>query len=179
MVVSKTSSSMNSRYSPSTFFSWILFLVVQISLNNALHSGTWFFVPRIGILLFTFGKASKMSLSLSSSLDCANLPGKGTFGGMGLERIEFGTTLRELDGVGDLEGCGKDCSPLVVALSIFSSSDNSCSSTFWLGLDVFGSSPTSLPLPKVIASTISKSPIEFVPWIMRSLQVDFSIRSSP
>ena len=45
-----------------------------------------------------------MPFSPSSSL---NLQGIGTFGGTGLESIEYGTTLPELGGVGSLGGCGK------------------------------------------------------------------------
>ncbi|KAM2919891.1 hypothetical protein COP2_041808 [Malus domestica] len=100
-----------------------------------------------------------MSFSLSSSLEIMNLQGIGTFGGMGLERVEFGTTLPKLDGVRALEGCGKGCSSLAVALSTSSSSCSSWSSTLWLCLDVFRLAPTSILLPKVIVSAISKSPV--------------------
>ena len=111
-----------------------------------------------------------MPFSPSFSLDCMNLQGIGTFGGIGSERIEFGTTLLELDGVGALEGCGKGggsrigcgkaSSKLVVALSFSSSSSSNCSSMFRLVWDVLDSSPTSTPLSKVIGSSISNYPVE-------------------
>ena len=65
-----------------------------------------------------------MSFSLSSFLDCKNLQGIGTFGGIRLERIEFGTTLPELGSIRALEGCDKVCSFVVVALSSSSPWDN-------------------------------------------------------
>ncbi|KAM1138279.1 hypothetical protein ACFX14_036068 [Malus domestica] len=52
-------------------------------------------------------------------------------------------------------GCGKGGSSPAVALLFSSSLSSSCSSMFWLGLDVLGSSPTSMPLSKVIASAMS------------------------
>ncbi|KAM2332488.1 hypothetical protein ACFX1X_023049 [Malus domestica] len=117
-----------------------------------------------------FGKVSKLSFFPSSILDCKNLRGKCAFGGMGLERIEFGTTLPELGGGGarvaaalglEMIGCcSKTSSKLAVVEFSSSYLDNSSLSTSRLWSDTLKSPATSIPLLKLIASTISKSPIE-------------------
>ncbi|KAM1458262.1 hypothetical protein ACFX2I_035325 [Malus domestica] len=102
-----------------------------------------------------------MPFSPSSFLDCMILQGIRTFGETGSGQIEFRLTLVVMDGIEGIWGCGKGGYSLAVALLFSSSSSNSCSSMFWLGLDVLGSPPTSISLPKVIASWISKSSFKF------------------
>ncbi|KAM2208072.1 hypothetical protein ACFXTI_024123 [Malus domestica] len=97
----------------------------------------------------------------SSSLDCLILQGIRTFGETGSRRIEFRLTLVVVDGIEGIWGYGNGGSSLTVALLFSSSSSISYSSMFWLGLDVLGSPPTSITLPKVIASWISKSSFKF------------------
>ncbi|KAM1262903.1 hypothetical protein ACFX13_028641 [Malus domestica] len=99
-----------------------------------------------------------MSFSLSSFLDCINLRGKGTFGGIGLEVLELGPNLPVLDDLEALEGWGKGCFTFAVALSYSSSSSSSFLSFFWLDLDIYGSVSTSLPLCNVIALAVSNPP---------------------
>ena len=102
-----------------------------------------------------------MPFSPSSSLDCMILQGIKTFGETGSGQIEFRLTLVVVDGIEGIWGYGKGGSSLIMALLFSSSSSSSCSSMFWLGLDVLGSPPTSIALPKVIASWISKSSFKF------------------
>ncbi|KAM1068126.1 hypothetical protein ACFX2A_000119 [Malus domestica] len=93
-----------------------------------------------------------MPFSPSSSLDCMILQGIRTFGETGSGRIEFRLTLVVVDDIEGIWGCGNGGSFLAVALLLSSSSSIRCSSMFWLGLDVLGSPPTSIALPKVITS---------------------------
>ncbi|KAM1530189.1 hypothetical protein ACFX1Z_019316 [Malus domestica] len=102
-----------------------------------------------------------MPFSPSSSLDCMILQGIRIFGETGLGQIEFRLTLVVVDGIEGIWGCGKGGSSLAVALLFPSSSSSNYLSMFWLGLDVLGSPPTSVALPKVIASWISKSSFKF------------------
>ncbi|KAM1002849.1 hypothetical protein ACFX2C_003235 [Malus domestica] len=93
-----------------------------------------------------------MPFSPSTSLDCMILQGITTFGETGSGQIEFKLTLVVVDDIDGIWGCGKGGYSLVVALLFSSSSSSSCSSMFWLGLDVLGSPSTFIALPKVIAS---------------------------
>ncbi|KAM2245909.1 hypothetical protein ACFXTI_006789 [Malus domestica] len=102
-----------------------------------------------------------MPFSPSSFLDCMILQGIRTFGETGSGQIKFRLTLVVVDGIDGIWGCGNGGSSLAVALLFSSSSSSSYSSMFWLGLDVLGSPPTSIALPKVIASWISKSSFKF------------------
>ena len=57
-----------------------------------------------------------MYFSAYSFFDCLNLPGKGTFSGIELEKVELGLTLVVWDSLGGLDEFGKVWSSLAWAL---------------------------------------------------------------